>query len=921
MRNICNAALMVFFADKKRKWIAAVLAAPLCLAAVLLTGTLFLRLALADSNSGSAVTATICGIKTVDGEGAIPDEEFFFTLTQWSSPSADTGAEVIAGRVTAPLTASAETSGAGDYPFQFPEITFTAPGGPYYFKIEELTPGGGWTSGSPAQIVRVYVKRDQDSGTDDQGRAYAWNDLYVLFDYPEHDPYVWEAPNKNNPFGSASYFGVFALENVTLSGADIEGCLAAGGNTTVLSSLWDYYWRQFAIGEPNRDFVAPTWPARPYTPTALVRGDLTMQESHGITTSGGKLVMSKNPNSNISATSTQGYGTLIRERPDPGTPGFTYYNPDLGNGSIWSMIQKEKLISYGDVERVERDILDVFFSRAEDDLQELSDEWRGYTSAGRILVIPPVTKSSAAELILNLSRTGYSGYDKIVYNVTLSGAALQQFSNIRLVVPEDFKGDFIINYLVGGSNVTLSANSAWATWPSIYSTYYNNTASYTEDFIATRYFSGRVFHNFPSNVSHIFLYEGTGLRGSALAPYSDITLRSSGSQLFSHSNPSGHINGLVVCKNYTSRNKGEQHNTTLFAHKRGRVSFQNTYIQLTGGAEIYARKTVTGPGAPANTGFVFTLSKSDEYGGAADWPADLDVSVTDGIWNETNKTITVSRSAAGEGDADFSIAFSGLAAAAPHYFILRETAGGGTGWGNAANEYLLRLSIPPEGGAGVADGYKERANSSVSWPSSFTTGSVAGSSAGNRAAFENAYAPAPGSAQLKATKTVGGNGAPLEWSFDFEAYASDITGETGAKLGTTKTATHINGEVAFDSISLTEAKDYYILIKEAGGEQFGWQKDPAVYLVKLVVEDVNGQLEVTSAEISKDGGSWEAYTPANITFHNSYVPGIRFPDVGGIGKGAYIVAALSLMPVLFAGALLYRRHWRGRYLPAFRGFR
>jgi len=34
-------------------------------------------------------------------------------------------------------------------------------------------------------------------------------------------------------------------------------------------------------------------------------------------------------------------------------------------------------------------------------------------------------------------------------------------SNIRLVAPEDFSGDFIVNYLVSGSNVALSDRQMW----------------------------------------------------------------------------------------------------------------------------------------------------------------------------------------------------------------------------------------------------------------------------------------------------------------------------------------------------------------------------------------------------------------------------------------------------------------------------
>ena len=195
----------------------------------------------------------------------------------------------------------------------------------------------------------------------------------------------------------------------------------------------------------------------------------------------------------------------------------------------------------------------------------------------------------------------------------------------------------------------------------------------------------------------------------------------------------------------------DNHSDTMFSNYMNiqdlSITFHNTYgtTSITGNTTIYARKTISGASAPANQNFVFTLAKSDENGNGIAWPSGLTVTVTGGTWNETNKTVTVSRSTAGAGDIDFQIAISGLAgsssSATLHYFTLVETSGGGTGWANAANEFLFRVSVPTSGGTSNVNGYKTRTSSSASWPGSFTTSTILGSSTTNRAVYTNTYTP------------------------------------------------------------------------------------------------------------------------------------------------------------------------------------
>jgi len=160
---------------------------------------------------------------------------------------------------------------------------------------------------------------------------------------------------------------------------------------------------------------------------------------------------------------------------------------------------------------------------------------------------------------------------------------------------------------------------------------------------------------------------------------------------------------------------------------------------------------------------VFTLAKTNENGVAETWPTGLTVTVTGGTWNATNRTITVSRTSLGTGNADFSIAISGLTASSTaatlHYFTLAETAGGGAGWTNATNEYLLRVNVPSGGGTSSINAHKTRASSTATWGSFATTGSIYGTSA-NRAAYTNSYTPpATGNATIPGTKILTGTPA------------------------------------------------------------------------------------------------------------------------------------------------------------------
>ena len=154
----------------------------------------------------------------------------------------------------------------------------------------------------------------------------------------------------------------------------------------------------------------------------------------------------------------------------------------------------------------------------------------------------------------------------------------------------------------------------------------------------------------------------------------------------------------------------------------GRCGFSNTYT-ATYGATIPGTKSLAGT-PTASQNFVFTLTHANSSGTATAIPSGMTIS---GTGTGNTRTVIVPMSAAGSSGFQFNIA--GLNAGDTRYFTLVETTGGSGGsgtWTNAANQYLIQVSVSSTGV--VSYSYKTRASSSASWSSSWTNGTPSGSS-------------------------------------------------------------------------------------------------------------------------------------------------------------------------------------------------
>jgi hypothetical protein len=127
---------------------------------------------------------------------------------------------------------------------------------------------------------------------------------------------------------------------------------------------------------------------------------------------------------------------------------------------------------------------------------------------------------------------------------------------------------------------------------------------------------------------------------------------------------------------------------------------------------------------------------------------------------------------------------------------------------------------------------------------------------------------------LGAKKEVTGSSIPASWSFNIGLFASNAT---GAALGTalqTKAVTNSAAEASFTAIPVDTAGTYYYLIKETSTDGDGWTIDGKQYLIRAVVTDVEGELQVALAYKLLTGEQFAPYAAANIVFTNNYTPTI-----------------------------------------------
>ena len=157
--------------------------------------------------------------------------------------------------------------------------------------------------------------------------------------------------------------------------------------------------------------------------------------------------------------------------------------------------------------------------------------------------------------------------------------------------------------------------------------------------------------------------------------------------------------------------------------------------------------------------------------------------------------------------------------------------------------------------------------------------------------FDNPYKALGTSTQLQAKKVLVGRDL-VAGEFDFQ-----LTDQSG-KTYTAKNAA--DGTITFPYVSFDEPGTYTFTASEVAGSEANVTYDGSTFTYTVNVEDVKGQLAVTSATVN---GSDDA-----PTFTNTYVePVVKVPDTGdasGVGVLAALVAGAAAVA---AGAVARRR--------------
>ncbi|WEV42767.1 LPXTG cell wall anchor domain-containing protein [Bifidobacterium sp. ESL0682] len=144
--------------------------------------------------------------------------------------------------------------------------------------------------------------------------------------------------------------------------------------------------------------------------------------------------------------------------------------------------------------------------------------------------------------------------------------------------------------------------------------------------------------------------------------------------------------------------------------------------------------------------------------------------------------------------------------------------------------------------------------------------------AGNTAAFDNKYTPAPVDVSLDAKKTM--SGRPLV-DGEFSALLAPVAGNpvdgspsNGSQEKTIAKVTDSEGSVSFDSLRFSRVGDWNYTITEKPGALGGVAYDNTVHNVLVhVTEDATNHKLVAQVTLSHDG-----ITETDVTLHNAYTP-------------------------------------------------
>ncbi|MEE1145113.1 MAG: FctA domain-containing protein, partial [Acutalibacteraceae bacterium] len=143
------------------------------------------------------------------------------------------------------------------------------------------------------------------------------------------------------------------------------------------------------------------------------------------------------------------------------------------------------------------------------------------------------------------------------------------------------------------------------------------------------------------------------------------------------------------------------------------------------------------------------------------------------------------------------------------------------------------------------------------------------SDAVNTISFENSYNATPATVSLGGNKVL--NGRELTaGEFKFLLYSANSNFEVAEGVTAILASNDANGSLVFDTLTVTEAKTYYFVIKEdttVEAERITF--DESVYNVSVEVkDDENGKLVASQPVIVKVGDT----AVENIEFNNTYTP-------------------------------------------------
>lgn len=259
--------------------------------------------------------------------------------------------------------------------------------------------------------------------------------------------------------------------------------------------------------------------------------------------------------------------------------------------------------------------------------------------------------------------------------------------------------------------------------------------------------------------------------------------------------------------------------------EREEAVFVNTYDPEDVTVTIPVQKIVTGNPRPDNNVKIFTFTLLGKG----------EVPMPEG----TENVVTITDQGNGEfGEITFD-------KAGVYEYTVTETKGTETGYTYDESTYTVKITVADEDGVLEAEvSYKK------------------GSAAAEKSVFTNIYRPIEVSFGVPVKKVIIGNERPEEKEFTFEEY------DEQGNLLDTKTVTG-EGEIAFDTITYTEAGTYTYTVAEKAGSDKGYTYDTSARTVVVTVVDEDGRLKASMTvdeEAEEKVTITNNYEPSEVTF-------------------------------------------------------